>query len=83
MSSIVQQARQRSQAPLTRIAVYHRLGECPVGQTSIIVAVSSPHRKEAFDGCSWIVDEIKLKAQIFKREYYEGVDDSEAVWKQN
>lgn len=68
---------------LSRISLYHKLGNCPVGETSVIIAVSSPHRAEALAACSWIIDEVKKKAQIFKREYYEGVPDSEAVWKQN
>ncbi|CCA69129.1 related to molybdopterin synthase large subunit [Serendipita indica DSM 11827] len=83
MATVLQRARTRSQTPLTRLAIYHRLGECPVGTTSIVVAVSSPHRAEAFEACSWIVDEVKRRAQIFKREYYEGLSEAEAAWKRN
>jgi molybdopterin synthase catalytic subunit len=53
-----------------RCVVDHRLGTAPVGEPSIVIAVSSPHRKEAFVACE--LEELKLKAQIWKREYYEG-----------
>ena len=64
-------------------AVYHRLGTVPVGEASIVIAVSSPHRKEAFQACENILEEVKLKAQIWKREYYAGVREEDAQWKAN
>lgn len=48
-----------------------------------MIAVSSPHRKEAFIVCEEILEEVKKKAQIWKREYYEGESESEAEWKVN
>lgn len=72
-----------SASPIICTAVYHRLGTVPVGQPSIVIAVSSPHRKEAFEACESMLEEVKLKAQIWKREYYEGVPDDEAEWKAN
>lgn len=68
---------------LTRCAVHHRLGTVPVGEVSIVIAVSSPHRKEAFIACEFILEEVKRKAQIWKREYYAGEDESTAEWKAN
>ena len=68
---------------LIRCAVYHRLGTVPVSQPSIVIAVSSPHRKEAFRACEFILEEVKLKAQIWKREYYEGDREEDAEWKAN
>jgi molybdopterin synthase catalytic subunit len=59
-----------------RAAIIHRLGIVPVGQTSIIIAVSSPHRREAFEACEWILEEVKLKAQIWKREWYVGSEEA-------
>jgi molybdopterin synthase catalytic subunit len=59
------------------------LGTVPVGEPSIVIAVSSPHRKEAFVACELILEEVKLKAQIWKREYYEGSNEEEAEWKAN
>ncbi|KIM24040.1 hypothetical protein M408DRAFT_331962 [Serendipita vermifera MAFF 305830] len=80
MSDIVADARARSSSPLSRIGLYHRLGSCPVGQTSIVVAVASPHRVEAFEACSFIVNEVKGRAQVFKMECYDGDQPS---WKAN
>ncbi|KAH9486983.1 Molybdopterin synthase catalytic subunit [Psilocybe cubensis] len=69
--------------PTMRCAIHHRLGTVPIGEASIVIAVSSPHRKEAFLVCEEILEQVKLKAQIWKREYYEGEDESEAEWKAN
>ena len=68
---------------LIRSAVHHRLGTVPVGEPSIVIAVSSPHRKEAFMACELILEEVKLKAQIWKREFYEGEKEEDAEWKAN
>jgi len=68
---------------LVRCVIHHRLGTVPVGEPSIVIAVSSPHRKEAFVACELILEEVKLKAQIWKREYYEGSNEEEAEWKAN
>ncbi|KAE9408136.1 molybdenum cofactor synthesis 2 [Gymnopus androsaceus JB14] len=69
--------------PLLRVALHHRIGTVKIGEPSIVIAVSSPHRKEAFLACEFILEEVKRKAQIWKREYYEGEDESEAEWKAN
>jgi molybdopterin synthase catalytic subunit len=45
--------------------------------------VSSPHRREAFVACEFILEDVKRKAQIWKREYYEGEQENEAEWKAN
>lgn len=68
---------------VVKCTAYHRLGTVPVGEPSIVIAVSSPHRKESFLACEYILEEIKLKAQIWKREFYEGEKDDEAEWKTN
>lgn len=56
--------------PETRHAVLHYKGELPVGGTSIVIAVSSPHRAESFEACRYIIEEIKMRAPIWKREHY-------------
>lgn len=66
-----------------RCSLHHRLGTVPVGEPSIVIAVSSPHRKEAFIACELILEEVKRKVQIWKREFYEGKDDDAAEWKAN
>uniref|UniRef100_A0A7S1FMY4 MOCS2B n=1 Tax=Corethron hystrix TaxID=216773 RepID=A0A7S1FMY4_9STRA len=66
---------------VTRIAVHHILGECPVGRTSVIVATSSPHRKEAIESCEWLINSLKERVPIWKLEQYE--ESGGAVWKEN
>jgi molybdopterin synthase catalytic subunit len=68
---------------IVRCAVHHRLGVVPVGEPSIVIAVSSPHRRESFVACEQILEGVKQKVQIWKREYYEGEDESTAEWKEN
>ena len=68
---------------IIRSAVHHRLGTVPVGEPSIVIAVSSPHRKEAFAACEFILEEVKREAQIWKREFYEGEREEDAEWKAN
>ncbi|KAA1471542.1 molybdenum cofactor synthesis 2 [Dentipellis sp. KUC8613] len=68
---------------LLRCTIHHRLGSVPVGQPSIVIAVSSPHRREAFAACELLLEEVKEKVQIWKREYYEGEREEEATWKSN
>ncbi|KAJ7634256.1 Molybdopterin biosynthesis MoaE [Mycena polygramma] len=69
--------------PTIRCAVHHRLGVVPVGEPSIVIAVSAPHRKEAFVACERILEDIKAKVPIWKREYYENESDETAEWKAN
>ncbi len=49
-------------------AMAHRLGRLQVGEASIVVAVASAHRKEAFEACHWAVDEVKSRVPIWKKE---------------
>lgn len=66
-----------------KCAIHHRLGTVPVGEPSIVIAVSSPHRKESFVACEFILEQVKCKAQIWKREFYEGQREEDAEWKEN
>jgi molybdopterin synthase catalytic subunit len=52
-------------------AVVHRVGTLRPGETAVVVAASSRHRKEAFEACAFIMDELKSKAPIFKKEVFE------------
>jgi molybdopterin synthase catalytic subunit len=58
---------------LCAAAVEHRIGAVPLGEASVIVAVSAPHREEAFAGAREIIDRLKLQAPIWKREEGEWV----------
>ncbi|KAG9124369.1 Molybdopterin synthase catalytic subunit [Ceratobasidium sp. 392] len=73
-----------SAASLTRIAIYHRLGSVPVGESSIVIAVTSPHRREAFYVCEWILEQVKTHTPVWKREWYaEGSGEEGSTWKAN
>ena len=64
------------------VAVTHRLGRVPIGEESILIAVSAAHRKEAWEAAEWILEEVKRKTEIWKKEVYENPDD-EPQWKEN
>ena len=52
-------------------AISHRVGTLKPGEIAVVVAVSTPHRKESFEACQFIVDELKAKAPIWKKEVFE------------
>ncbi len=54
------------------VAISHRLGRLEIGDVSLVVAVASPHRKDAFEACQYSVDRIKQIVPIWKKEYFEG-----------
>lgn len=62
---------------LTRAVCVHRTGLLELGDCAVIVAVTAPHREEAFSGCRYIIDEIKERLPIWKREHYA---DGETEW---
>ena len=52
------------------IAIAHRIGVVDIGETSLVVAVASPHRTEAFQACHKVVDRVKEIVPIWKKEVY-------------
>lgn len=64
------EAEARERFGVTRVRIVHRLGRMEIGDTSVAVAVSSPHRKEAFEACRFAIDTLKHKAPIWKKEFY-------------
>ena len=58
------------------LALHHRLGTLAVGEASVIIAVASPHRADAFAACRYVIERIKQIAPIWKHEFFEGGD----VW---
>ena len=62
---------------INHIAVVHRVGELTVGDVSVAIAVSSPHRAEAFEACRFIIEEIKKRLPVWKKERY---GDSVEEW---
>ena len=62
------------------VALQHRLGRIPAGETSVAVVVSTPHRAEAFEACRYVVEELKKRVPIWKKEILEG---GETRWRGN
>ena len=54
-----------------RVAMVHRLGRLEIGDTSVFIAVSAPHRAAAFDACRFAIDTLKRTVPIWKKEYFE------------
>ena len=55
----------------------HRLGELALGETAVWIGIIAEHRRPAFEACMFIIDEIKKRLPIWKKEYYV---DGESVW---
>ena len=53
-----------------RVAMVHRLGRLEIGETSVFIAVSAPHRAAAFDACRFAIDTLKRTVPIWKKEYF-------------
>lgn len=66
----------RERWEVDRIAIRHRIGRLGVGEKSVVIAVSAPHRKEAFSACAYAIDRIKEAVPIWKQE----VGEDGAVW---
>ncbi len=64
-----------SRWPIERLAIVHRVGKLDLGAISVVVAVSCPHRDQAFDACRWLIDTLKLVVPIWKKEAW--VDGTE------
>jgi len=75
IDDIVAMARQRHR--IDTAAIVHRVGDVPVGEASLLVEVRAKHRGDSFDALKWIVEEIKHRLPIWKREEY---DDGSSRW---
>jgi molybdopterin synthase catalytic subunit len=53
-----------------RVSIVHRLGRLEIGETSVFIAVSAPHRAAAFDACRLAIDTLKKTVPIWKKEYF-------------
>jgi len=53
------------------LALVHRIGRLEIGESSVMIAVSSPHRGEAFDACRFAIDTLKETVPVWKKEYFE------------
>ena len=55
---------------ITAVGIVHRLGRLEIGETSVAISVSSPHRRAAFAACEWLIKELKRTVPIWKKEVY-------------
>ena len=63
------------------LCLVHRLDEVPLAEASVAVAVSTPHRAEAFEACRYAIDALKARVPIWKKEHYR--DGAEPRWVSN
>src|SRR5437660_4415211 len=56
---------------IAHIGIVHRTGRLEIGETSVVIAVSAPHRRAAFEACEWAIRELKRTVPIWKKEYFE------------
>ena len=75
LERLEQQARDRW--PLVDCSIVHRLGEVPLAEASVAIAVSSPHRGDAFEAGRWLIDTLKETVPIWKQEHWA---DGDAEW---
>jgi molybdopterin synthase catalytic subunit len=74
LAAIAAEARRREPA-LGRLVLLHRVGALGVGETSVVVVASAPHRAEAFDAARYAIDTLKATVPIWKRETWAGGED--------
>jgi MoaE-MoaD fusion protein len=74
LESLTKQALEKFQ--VRDIAIVHRLGRLEIGETSVLIVAASAHRAAAFDACRWLIDTLKQRVPIWKKEYFE----DGAVW---
>ena len=56
---------------ISKVAMAHRIGSVKAGENIVSIHVASPHRKQAFQACEWLIDELKIQAPIWKKEVSE------------
>ncbi len=56
---------------IAHIGIVHRTGKLEIGETSVVIAVSAPHRRAAFEACEWAIRELKRTVPIWKKEIFE------------
>jgi len=60
---------------LCEVAIHHRVGRVDIGDTSVVIAVSAPHRTAALAACAEAIDELKVSVPLWKKEFYEGGEE--------
>ena len=64
-----------SRYDLTGVAIHHRIGRVSIGETSVVIAVSAPHRGDALAACKDAIDELKERVPLWKKEVYAGGEE--------
>jgi molybdopterin synthase catalytic subunit len=64
------EAEARERWPILGAALVHRVGHLELGEISVVVAVSCPHRSQAFEACRWLIDRLKEVVPIWKKEVW-------------
>jgi molybdopterin synthase catalytic subunit/molybdopterin converting factor small subunit len=65
----------RGNYDLSDVAITHRIGRVGIGETSVVIAVSAPHRRDALAACAEAIDELKERVPLWKKEVYEGGEE--------
>lgn len=68
MTKLLDQA--KAKWPICRAAILHRVGRVAIGQASVVIVVSCPHRGQAFEACRYMIDELKKSVTIWKKEVW-------------
>ena len=64
-------SRARARWPVITLAIIHRIGRVRLGEPSVLIAVGTPHRGEAFECCRWLIDTLKAELAVWKKEVWE------------
>jgi molybdopterin synthase catalytic subunit len=64
-----------SRYDLCKLAIHHRTGRVEIGETSVVIAVSAPHRQDALAACKEAIDALKEQVPLWKKEVYEGGEE--------
>ena len=64
--------------PVVRLVLLHRVGRVAVGEPSVLIAVATPHRPDAFEACRWLIDALKADVAIWKQDVW---PDGTGDWK--
>ena len=68
-------AEAHKQFEIAHLGIVHRTGRIDIGETSVVIAASAPHRKAAFQACEWAIKELKRTVPIWKKEIFEGGEE--------
>ena len=69
MRRLGEEARRRFR--IAHVGIVHRTGRTEIGETSVVISVSAPHRRAAFEACEWAIRELKRTVPIWKKEFFE------------